>query len=548
MLICMLPLIWPTNSKASVQEQKGTDSNGSIEIICSQSLNNVVNSLKNEYSNINPAVKFISGRQESGEINSNTIIFNSENDISVIPEGSGWVMPVGHTAVLPVFNQANPMSEIIAAQGISAGDVLKMASEKISWSQIFRGGKDIPLTVYAEDEQVMACLVKYCRTDISALLQIRIPEKGEFINSVQNDPYAIGFCRLADVLDQANGKIVEKLSFVPVDKNENDRIDSFEMIYGNVDELNRGIWIGKYPPALCSDVVAVMKEKPSDPNVISFLTWLISDGNQNMALSGFGTLAGAEKESTIAGLTNAKAITSADAGPGKTGIWLLLMSVLLFAVVISILLFGISGSRKVVDKVEMVPSLKAFSWNSVKIPKGIYFDKSHTWSFMEKDGKVRIGIDDFIQHVTGSLTRIMLKETGEQVRRGEKILTLVRNGKQLNIYSPVSGTIMEKNPLLTEDSSCINSSPFDEGWVYIIEPVNWEKEIRFMLMSEKYGEWIKEEFTRLKDFLATLLNDQKHSYAPLILQDGGDITDNILADLSPEDWEDFQIHFIDSSR
>ena len=60
---------------------------------------------------------------------------------------------------------------------------------------------------------------------------------------------------------------------------------------------------------------------------------------------------------------------------------------------------------------------------------------------MEQDGMIRLGIDDFLQHVTGTITRIMMKEPGEIVRRGEKILTLTKFGKQLSLYSPVSGTI-----------------------------------------------------------------------------------------------------------
>ena len=55
---------------------------------------------------------------------------------------------------------------------------------------------------------------------------------------------------------------------------------------------------------------------------------------------------------------------------------------------------------------------------------------------------VRIGIDDFIQHITGPLTKVKMKNPGEKVKKGEPILSIIQNGKLLNINSPVSGTII----------------------------------------------------------------------------------------------------------
>jgi hypothetical protein len=136
----------------------------------------------------------------------------------------------------------------------------------------------------------------------------------------------------------------------------------------------------------------------------------------------------------------------------------------------------------------------------------------------------------------------------ETIRKGEKILTIVRNGKQLNIYSPVSGVIKEHNERLMADSSLINSSPYADGWVYLIEPKNWLREIQFLFPVENYKEWLEDEFTRLKDFFSVSMRSNTAVYEHIVLQDGGEITDNVLADLGPEVWEDFQNAFIDTSK
>ena len=165
---------------------------------------------------------------------------------------------------------------------------------------------------------------------------------------------------------------------------------------------------------------------------------------------------------------------------------------------------------------------------------------------MELNGMVRVGIDDFLQHITGPLSRVKMKRPGERVQKGEMILIIVQSGKQLSICSPVSGTIRTQNDLLNSRSSMLNTAPFTDGWVYTIEPSNWLRETQFLFMAEKYNEWLKQEFIRLKDFFATSMITS--GYAPVLLQDGGELKDNILSGFGPEVWEDFQMKFIDASK
>jgi glycine cleavage system H lipoate-binding protein len=174
------------------------------------------------------------------------------------------------------------------------------------------------------------------------------------------------------------------------------------------------------------------------------------------------------------------------------------------------------------------------------------FGRSHTWAFMEKDGAVRLGIDDFLQHVTGTITRVRTKSPGEKVQKGDRILSLVQKGKQLDIQSPLSGTITSVNEKLTVNTSVINSSPYNDGWVYTIEPDNWVQESRLMSMAGKYIDRIRQEFTQIKDFLASLPGVGSERYASIVLQDGGELKDGLLEEFGPETWEEFQVKFIDT--
>jgi glycine cleavage system H lipoate-binding protein len=189
--------------------------------------------------------------------------------------------------------------------------------------------------------------------------------------------------------------------------------------------------------------------------------------------------------------------------------------------------------------------LDVFDERAINIPKGLYFDKTHTWAFMDRSGKVEVGINDFLQNITGKPSRIEMKKPGEKVRKGEHLLTIVQQGKRLNIYSPVSGIVQTVNENLNDKPSLLNTAPYTEGWVYRIEPANWLRETQFMLIADQTADWMKKEFVRLKDFLTTTYGQTQ--LAP-IMQDGGSIKGNILEGADPGVWEDFQNRFIDSIK
>jgi glycine cleavage system H lipoate-binding protein len=166
---------------------------------------------------------------------------------------------------------------------------------------------------------------------------------------------------------------------------------------------------------------------------------------------------------------------------------------------------------------------------------------------MERSGEVRVGIDDFLQKVTGRVTRVIMKKPGERISRGEKAITIIQDGKQLVVYSPVSGVVRKTNEELMEYAGMINSSPYSEGWVYLVEPENWAAEVARMRDAGKYRTWLKEEFARMRDFLSSLMNSGQLT-GGIVLQDGGEIAENVLNNLDPVSWEEFQTRFIDTSR
>ena len=538
-------------SNENTDNQKGvqtkTSAENTLNIMSSPELNNLATNWAIEYGRLNPDMKIaVSNMTEYQTI--------TRSDLNFVTEDVGetaWKMVIGRDAIVSVVNAKNPMLNEIYRQGMSSEDFAQLLGnpEMQNWETMIDGGKNAPINYFiTNNESVKMSLANFIKTNSGAINGVMAANAAELILAVQKDIYAIGFCKLTDVRDASTNNTIEGIKLLPIDKNKNGRIDNFENIYANLSDFTRGVWIGKYPHDLCGSIYAASAAKPTDENTLAFLTWILADGQQFLNQNGYSDLASVEIQSNIDALLGTESKVAQTDEPFTSKTWLLIL--LGFVVTASIITaaVGYLKNRKQIAVNEEDDFAKVFNEHSVTAPKGLYFDKTHTWAFMEKDGNVKVGLDDFLQHVTGTLNRVIMREPGEMVRKGEKILTIVRDGKQLNIYSPISGIIVEQNQKLISDTSVINSSPFSKGWVYLIEPKNWLREIQFMIMGENYREWLQNEFTRLKDFFATSTRINSLAYAHITLQDGGELTDNVLADLEPEVWEDFQTKFIDTSK
>ena len=545
-----------TTHDSPTQDQKPASTATVVNLASSQELSSLANSWANEFEKSNPTVNIQVSDLTSQPAGAGQVSLVTNEEPQAGNEQS-WKMTVGRDAIVFIINANNPMLKEIYFQGISPNELAVVISDPAAgnWEKMIANGQNAPTTIYSIDSESMKKnIADFTGLELSSFKVNTAATASEIISAVQKDKFAIGICKLTDVRDGSTNDLVQGIKLLPVDKNKNGRLDSFENIYANIGTFTRGAWIGKYPHALCTGIYAVAPSEPTDKNTLSFLTWITTDGQKFLNKSGYSDLISAEIKSNmalLAGKVNepvANTIALAENKPFLSKTW----TVALLIIVLSV--FGVAALLRYGKKQNWTSSeseMKAspiLKEDTIVAPKGLYFDKTHTWAFMEKDGNVKVGIDDFLQHLTGTLTRVIMKNTGEKVRKGEKILTIVKDGKQLSIYAPISGTIIQQNTSLVADSSLVNSSPYAEGWVYLIEPNNWVREMRFLFMGEKYSEWIEDEFIRLKDFFASSVKSKAPAFAHVILQDGGELADNILADLEPEVWEDFQNKFINTSR
>ena len=120
----------------------------------------------------------------------------------------------------------------------------------------------------------------------------------------------------------------------------------------------------------------------------------------------------------------------------------------------------------------------------------------HTWARLEND-KVRIGITDYGQKQLKEIVYIELPERGTNIEgliyEGEipssKPTGAIESQKtSIDFYSPISGTIEDKNNEIEDNPRLINQDPYDDGWILLINPSNLEKEKQQLWSAEKYAQ------------------------------------------------------------
>jgi glycine cleavage system H protein len=105
-------------------------------------------------------------------------------------------------------------------------------------------------------------------------------------------------------------------------------------------------------------------------------------------------------------------------------------------------------------------------------PDDLRYSKDHEWARIEdSDGaiRVRVGITDYAQDALGDVVFVQLPELGASVKVGDSFGEIESTKSVSDIYAPVSGTVVEINDILATSPEQLNTDPYGNGWVCVIE-------------------------------------------------------------------------------
>ncbi|MCD6255521.1 MAG: glycine cleavage system protein GcvH [Deltaproteobacteria bacterium] len=129
----------------------------------------------------------------------------------------------------------------------------------------------------------------------------------------------------------------------------------------------------------------------------------------------------------------------------------------------------------------------------MNVPDGLLYTKEHEWIRIDNHLGT-IGITDYAQDALGDVTFVELPKVGDSIRQFEAFSSVESVKAVSDVYAPMSGKIIKVNDGLMESPELINQSPYDKGWMVVIEIFDENEKKNLMTASEyrKYLEGIIE--------------------------------------------------------
>ncbi len=122
--------------------------------------------------------------------------------------------------------------------------------------------------------------------------------------------------------------------------------------------------------------------------------------------------------------------------------------------------------------------------NTMNFPEDLLYTESHEW--VRDDGnRVTMGLTDFAQSQLKDIVFVELPEIGSGFKKGESIGVVESVKTVADVFSPITGKIVETNLTLKDHPEFVNSDPYGKGWIIRMEAQD-KKELKELLSSQAY--------------------------------------------------------------
>lgn len=121
------------------------------------------------------------------------------------------------------------------------------------------------------------------------------------------------------------------------------------------------------------------------------------------------------------------------------------------------------------------------------------YNEEGVWALAEEDGRVRIGLSDYVQQRSGDVAFAEIQPSGTELAFGDEIAVIETIKVDTAFSSPASGRIVAVNPAMDDAPEVINSDPYGAGWLALIEPADWDADRARLLDHQTYFQRMKAE-------------------------------------------------------
>lgn len=295
----LLPVfLYAVSTPLSFSQEQPT---GQISISGAFALYPMVVKWADEYKKINSGVRFDISAGGAGKGISDAL--NGMVEIGMVsreiyPEElkkGAFPIAVAKDAVVAVVNEFNPAIKDIMTTGLKkdAGNNIWITGKYTTWAQAFGVKLVSPLHIYTRSDACGAAEMwaKFFGKKQEDLLGVGVFGDPGLAQAVKRDPLGIGFNNIGYAYDATTRKLIKGLKVVPIDLNNNGKIDSEENFYDSMNDIMAAIASGKYPSPPARELYFVMKGSPENNKVLTgFIKWVLSDGQKFVNEAGYISL------------------------------------------------------------------------------------------------------------------------------------------------------------------------------------------------------------------------------------------------------------------
>jgi len=203
-----------------------------------------------------------------------------------------YPIAVTKDAVVATISEQNPALSEILAKGLKkeAGNRIWITGLAKTWSQAFGAKSAAPIHVYTRSDACGAAEMwaKFFGKKQEDLLGVGVFGDPGLAQAVKKDPLGIGFNNIGYVYDATTKLQVKGLRVVPIDLNNNGKIDADENFYNSMNDIITAIASGKYPSPPARELYFVTRGSPKNNKVLTeFIRWVLTDGQKYVHEAGY---------------------------------------------------------------------------------------------------------------------------------------------------------------------------------------------------------------------------------------------------------------------
>ncbi len=194
----------------------------------------------------------------------------------------------------------------------------------------------------------------------------------------------------------------------------------------------------------------------------------------------------------------------------------ILFVLLTFLLILTVMYFR--RPQEATDNLQVAPAKKIAAPAMLKqagfeVPEDYCFHPGHMWAFDEGRQNARVGVDAFAGNLFGKIDSIELAELNRWVRQGQPLCKITRDGRSVDLLSPVEGVLTSVNREVVKNPSLMVDDPYRNGWLCVIKAPELMTNVKNLLQGPIVLPWMQNSLARLSAMVQQL--------TPALAQDGG---------------------------